>query len=108
MGDLLLVFCLEGHRTGTFALFQSFLEFYQYFVCLFGLLVTTCLRLFLHFRDAAVDGFKVFYLKFCVDDFLVADRIHLAVHMHDIIVVEATEHMQDRICFADIGKEFIS
>ena len=108
MCDLLLVFRLERNGAGTFTLFQCFLIFAKYFISDFSLLVTACLSLFLHFGNTAVNGFQVFDLQFGVNDFLVANRIDTAVHMNNIVVIEATQYMQDCICFANIGKEFVS
>ena len=108
MCDLLLVFRVERNGAGAFALFQRFLVFAKYLVSDLSLFVTACLCLFLHFGDPAVDGFEVFDLQLGIDDFLVAHRIDTAVYMDDVVIVEATQYVQDCICLADIGEEFVS
>ena len=73
-----------------------------------GLFVAACLGLFLHFGDATFDGFEVFDLEFGVDDFFIAHRVYLAIYMHDVVVVEAAQDMENCIGFADIGQEFVT
>ena len=70
-----------------------------------------CLRrlcLFLYFLDTAFDGFQVFQLKFVINDFFVADGIYASVYVCHIVVIEATEYVDNCVCFTDIGKELVS
>ena len=39
---------------------------------------------------------------------LVPHRVHTAIHMGDIGVIEAAEHMQDSVGLADIGQELVA
>ena len=72
------------------------------------LLVATHSGLLFHFLDAVLDGLEVLYLQFRVDDFLVANGVDAAVNVHDTVVVEATEHVNDGVTLADVGKELIA
>ena len=42
------------------------------------------------------------------DQDLVAYRIHAAVYVHHVAVVEAAEHMQDGVALADVGQELVA
>ena len=90
VGNPLLVFCVERDRTSTLPLLQGFFIAHQHLVGLLCLFVATRLRLFLHLGYAALYRLEVFYLQLGIDDLLVAHRVHLAVDMHDVVVVEAT------------------
>lgn len=71
------------------------------------MLVSSC-GLFLELAQTALDGLQVLELQLEVDDLLVPHRIHTAVHMGDIRVVEAAEHVQDSIRLADIGQKLVA
>lgn len=73
-----------------------------------SLLVATGLRLFLHARDAALDGLKVFQLQFVVDDFLVAHRVYRAIDMHHVRVIETTQHVDYGIGLTDVCQELVA
>ena len=47
-------------------------------------------------------------MEFGVDDFLVAHGVDGAVHVGDVVVVEAAEHVQDGIRLADVGEELVA
>lgn len=81
---MLLVLGVECHRARRLALVESLLEAAKHLILYLSLLVATGLRLFLHARDATLDGLKVFQLQFVVDDFLVAHRVYRAVDMHHV------------------------
>ena len=72
------------------------------------MLVATYAGLLLHLFDAVLDGFEVLYLQFSIDDFLVADRIDAAIDMHDAVVVEATQHVDDGIALTYVGQELVA
>ena len=108
MSNLLFVFRFESDGAGGFALFQCILVLNEYVISLFCSLVATGLSLFLYFLDAAFDGFQVFQLKFVVDDLFVSDGVYASVYMSHVVIVEAAEYMDDCVCFADIGEEFVS
>ena len=72
------------------------------------MLVAAGLSLFSHLVDACFDGFEVLQLQLIVDDFLVAHRVDVAVNVSDVVVVEAAQHMNDGICFADVSQELVA
>ena len=72
------------------------------------MLITSGLRLFLHLGDTAVYRFQILDLKLIVNDLLITDRVYTSVHVHDIIVVEATQYVQDSVCLTDISQELIA
>ena len=73
-----------------------------------GIFISPCFGLLFHFVDAGFDGFEVFYHQFGINNFLVAYRIHRTIDVRHVFIVEAAEHMQDCVRFADIGQKFIS
>jgi hypothetical protein len=58
--------------------------------------------------DARFYRLKVLELELCIDDIFISDRIHGAVHVYHVIVVEATEYVDDGVCLADICEKLIS
>ena len=73
-----------------------------------GLAVASGLGLFLDAVDTALDGLQISQLQLQVNDLLVAHGIHGAVNMGHIIVVEATQHMDDGIGLTNVTQEFVS
>ena len=73
-----------------------------------GFFVSAGGGLFLHLLDAVFHRFQVFYLEFGIHHFLVTHRVYGAIYMHDIVVVEATEHVQDGVGLADVGQELVA
>ena len=63
---------------------------------------------FLAFLDAALHGLQVFELQLGVNDLFVTHRVHASVHMHHVLVVEAAQHMDDRVRLADVSQELVS
>ena len=47
-------------------------------------------------------------MELCIDDIFISDRIHRAVHVYHIVVVEATEYVDDGVCLADIREELVA
>ena len=86
---------------------QCFLVAFGHLVLHACVAVATRLRLFVDLGDAALDGLQVAQLQFQVNHFLVAHRVHIAVHVSDIVVVKTSEHMQDGIGLADVGQESV-
>ena len=72
------------------------------------LFVATHAHLFFDLLYAALDGFQILELKFGIDHLLVAYRVDRTVHMNHIAVVEATEHMDDRVRLADVSQELVA
>ena len=73
-----------------------------------GFLVRPDLGLFGHLGDAAFDGLQVLDLQFCIDNFLVPDRIYAAVDVDDVAVVKTTQYVQDGVGFPDVGQELVA
>ena len=108
MGYLLFLFCVECHGACRFALLECLLEAEQHLVGLLGRLVASGLGLFLYFLYAAVDGLEVFELQLHVDYLFVAHRVHRAIDVCHIVVVEAAQHVYDGISLAYVGEELVS
>ena len=64
--------------------------------------------LFLELAQTALDGLQVLELQLEIDDLLVPHRVHTAVHMGDIGVIETAEYVQDGVRLADIGQELVA
>ena len=58
--------------------------------------------------QTALDGLQVLELQLEIDDLLVPHRVHTAVHMGDIGVIETAEYVQDSISLADIGQKLVA
>ena len=108
MGDFLFVFRIKLYGAGRLALFEGFFVAHQDIVGLLGSFVSASLCLFLHFLDAAFDGFEIFQLEFSINDFLVAHGIHRSIDMGHVLIVKTTEHMDDSVCLADVGQELVA
>ena len=108
MRNTLLIFRLENDCACTFALLQSLLIAAKHLINRLCLLIATCLSLLLHLRDAAIDSLQILNLKLQVDNLLVAHWINATIHMHNIIVVKTTQHMQDCICLTNVCQEFVA
>ena len=72
------------------------------------LLVSAGLGGLLGLGQAGFHRLQVLDLQFQVHHFLVAYGIHAAVHVHYVSVVEAAEHVQYGIAFADICEELVA
>ena len=104
----LFVLRFKLHGACRFALQQRLTVAHQHLIRLFGHLVAPGLRLFLHLLNAAFNGFQVLQLKFRINDFLVAHRVHTAVHMRHVLIVEAAQHVQNGIRFTNVGQELVA
>ena len=107
MCDLLLLRVLQRHGTGRLAGQQGIPVPGQYLAGLLGVLVSPG-SLFLELAQTALDGLQVLELQLEVDDLLVPHRVHTAVHMGDIGVIETAEYVQDSISLADIGQKLVA
>ena len=96
------------HGACRFALKQGFLEGHEHFIFHFGVFVATHFSNFFYALDAVFNGFEVLELEFGVDDFLVANGVDRTVNVHHVAVVEAAEHMDDGISFADVAQELVA
>ena len=103
-----LFFVEQRHAAAGLALLKGLLIAKQQRQELLRLLVAAGRRLLLDLGDAGVDRLKVLDLELQVHDFLVANRVHGAVHMDDVAVVEAAQHVQDGVALPDIGQELVA
>ena len=108
MRYFLFVFRFELYRACRFALLQCLFVAHQYIIGLFSCFVTSGLCLLLYALDTAFDGFQVFQLEFGINDFLVAYRIYRTVYVGHVFIIEATQHVDDGICFADVRQELVA
>ena len=76
LGSSLFVFGIESNSTCRLALQQGITIGHKYIVFQLGLLVATHTGLLLYTLDTVLYGFKVFQLKFGIDDFLVANGVY--------------------------------
>src|ERR1700730_17003919 len=58
--------------------------------------------------DLLFYGFKILQLKFDIDDLLIAHRINTSIHMHDIIIIKATQYVNDRISAPDVSEKLVT
>ena len=105
---LLLLFVLRRHDAGRLALLERSLEAQVDVQRGLGLFVAAHAHLFLDALDTRFNGLQILELQLGVDDLLVAHGVHGTVHMNDVVVVEAAEHMDDSIGLADVGEEFVA
>ena len=87
---------------------ERFAVFDEHLQLEFGLFVASGFSRFLAFLDTRLYGLEILELELGVDDLFVAYGIDRAVHMHDVLVVETTEHMNDCVRLTDIGEELVS
>ena len=71
-------------------------------------LVTTGLSLLCNLCNTILYGLKIFELKLCVDNALVANRIYAAVYVSDIAILKATQNVNNSVCVADVCKELVA
>ena len=106
---VLLLLRLELHAACVLSFLQYLLIGFEYRHSYLSVLVVAdgCyLRLLLKLR---LYGFEVFQLKLGVDYFLVLNRIyHGTTLAHDIVVVEAAQHVDDGVGLADVAEEFVA
>ncbi len=53
-------------------------------------------------------GCQIGQRQFGLDRFDVGDRIHVAGHVHDVVIDEAAHHVDDAIGFADGGEKLVA
>ena len=66
------------------------------------------LGLLLQAVEALFRAFEVGEQQFGFNGVHVAQRIHAAVHMGDVFIVEAAHHFHDGRAFADVGQELVA
>lgn len=95
-------------RAAGFALQQGLAVFLKQVRHLLRILVRSYSGLFGDLGESCLHSLEVLDLKLRIDYFLVADGIHTAVHVYDISILKTPEHVQYRVCLADIGEELVS
>ncbi len=108
MGYLFLVLVDQFNGACAMALLQGFLVTLQDLILHLGLTVATGLGLLLDAVDAALDGLQVAQLQLQVNDFLVTNRINGTIDMGHVLVIKATQHMDDGVGLTDVSQEFVS
>ena len=104
----LFVFRVKLHATCIFALEQSFFNGRKHLVFHLCVFVASHLSNFFDTFDTVLHRFQIFQLEFGINDFLVAHRVNAAVHMHHVAIVEAAQHVNDGISFADVAQELVA
>ena len=108
LSGLLFLAGLELHAAGTLALEQCLAVGRQYAVLRLCVLVAAHLGNLLHALDAVLHRLEVLQLELRVDDFLVAHGVYRTVHVYDVAVVEAAEHVDDGVRLADVAEELVA
>ena len=108
IGHQLAVLLVQFDGAGAAALFEYGLVLEQQFDGALGILVAARRGLLLGLRQPALDGFEVFELQLGVDDSFVAHGVYRAVHMGDVAVVEAAQHVDDGVGVADVAQELVA
>ena len=108
VGCTLFILRVKGYCAGTLSLDEGLVVLTEHIQLQLGLLVTPSGGLLLHLLNTLFNGLQVFDLQLSVNDFLVTHRVHTAVNMGHIVVVEAAQHMDDGITLADVSQEFVS
>ena len=68
----------------------------------------SCLCHLLLLAQSRLYGLQVFELQLGVDYLLVANRVYRSVHVCDVVVVEAAQHVDDGVGLTDVSEEFVS
>ena len=104
----MLILGLKYHCTGRFSCFQSLFVLHEHVIFELCLLVTAYASLFLDTLDTVLDGLKVLELQLKVNDLLVADRVHRAVDVYNVVVVEATQNVYDCVGLTYVSEELVA
>ena len=65
-------------------------------------------RLLLHGGEAALQAVQIGQHELGFHDFGIADGVHAAFHVSDVAILEAAQHVNDGVGFADIGQELVA
>ena len=106
---MLLLLRLKLDGTSILALLENFLISIEHAHGYLGVLVVadSCyLRLLL---ELSLNGLKVLKLQLGVDNLLVFHRIDAGAALtHDVVVVEATQHVYNGVGLADVAEELVT
>ena len=103
---LLFVFRQVLKQRGRLAALKMLLEALEESHLLSGFLVH--LGCSSHFRNTALQNFQICKDQFQIDCLDVAHRIHTAIYVNHIAVLEAAHYMNDRVYFTNISEELVS
>ena len=59
-------------------------------------------------RNAFFDVFQIGQHQLGFNRFRILDRVHATINVGHIVIVETTQHMRNRIAFADVSQELVS
>ena len=107
-GSVLFLLRLKLYRSCVLALFEHCLVCLQHSHLNLSVLVVADGGYLLLLLQSAFYCFKVFQLQLRVDDFLVAHRVDGSIYMGDVLVLEATQHMDYGVRLAYVSKEFVA
>ena len=105
---LLLFLRFEANGAGILALLKHLLVGLQHIILNLGVLVAAHRCELLHLRQAALNGLQVLELQFCIYNGLVSHRVDGAVNMDNVVVVEATEHVDNGVRLSDITQKLVA
>ena len=71
-------------------------------------LLVVAARLLLQRGHALLQAVEVGQHQLGLDDLAVAQRVHAALHMRDVAILEAAQHMDDGVHLADVGQELVA
>ena len=58
--------------------------------------------------QALFEGFEVLELQLKINRFLVAERVHAAVDVGNVVVFEAAQHVQNRVALANVAQKLVA
>ena len=101
------LFIRVGISTGRFAAFQMGIQLFCQFGFCTGLLVAA--TKVLHGTIlAALDGIHVGEDQLQIDGLNIPSRVDGAIHVDDVLILEAPHHMHDSIHFTDVAEELVA
>ena len=70
--------------------------------------MSPCGRLLGEGGDALFEAFEIGEHQFGLDRLGIGDRIDLVLDMLDVVILEAAQHMDDRVDLADVAEELVA
>ena len=101
------VILIQIQQTDRLALFQCFLEAGQRIHLLHRFLILG-LCLLGNLANAVLHGIKICQAEFHVNLINITDRIHTALDMLNIVIIEASDYMHNGIRLTNAGKELVA
>ena len=103
VGHGLFFFAFKLHCTCRLALLKNFLISFQNIVFYLCLWVAAHLGNFLNLVQTVLDCLQILNLQFGVNNLFVTDRVHAAIHMGYVVIIEASKDMNDGVCLTDVA-----